>query len=258
LGPLLVVTWIALAVPTAARGPGDVKRYLDSAAAFYDKLDFERALDQARRAEAFSRGPDDDVQIALIEGIMLASLAREDDADAAFRKGLSLKPDAQLPYTVSPKIQKRFEAVRTEVNKVVGPLRELPETSASTPDTAAAAQSTDVDTSAGTSGPNTRVLSVIPAVAGVALVTAATISWVVAQGQYNSLTQGTVSPAVALQYKSSGPTNATVGWVCMGTGVVALGAAAVLFATGGKSSGVEASAMWIPGGASVALSGAFP
>jgi hypothetical protein len=232
----------------------DVGRYLDAAQAFYEKLDYERALDQARRAEQFSRGPDDDVKIALIEGIMLASLARDEDADAAFRKGLALKPEAKLPYEVSPKIQQKFESVRSEVTKVVG-VRQLPEFSSSTA-AKPLPETSEVVADAPTS--NGRPLAWVLGGTGVVCIAAGTVSWLVAKGRYDSLTNGGITPAVALQYKNDGPTYQTAGWVLTTVGIAAVGTAAILLAVNGRSDDVEASLLVTPAGASLGISGVFP
>jgi tetratricopeptide (TPR) repeat protein len=233
----------------------DVARYLDAAQAFYEKLDYERALDQAKRAEQFSHTPDDDVKIALIEGIMLASLARDEDADAAFRKGLALKPDAKLPYEVSPKIQQKFESVRTEVTKVVGE-RNLPEVSTSlTQDRPAVDTNAEVSASAGGS---LKPAAWVTGGAGLTMVAAGTVCWFVAMGRYNSLTGGGITPAQALQYKNDGPTYQTAGWLLVVGGLAAVGTSAILFGINSSREDVEASILVTPSGASVGLAGTFP
>ncbi|MFL5322119.1 MAG: hypothetical protein ACJ790_20825 [Myxococcaceae bacterium] len=117
---LLVCTLVLGALPAHAQE--DVQRYLTAAARLYENLEYERALDQLKRARGLSRGVDDDVTIALYEGIILADMGKKDDSRAAFKEGLFLKPDAQLPVKVSPKVTADFEAVRTEVKKEMAPI----------------------------------------------------------------------------------------------------------------------------------------
>jgi tetratricopeptide (TPR) repeat protein len=110
-------------VPAAAQATGDeVQRYLNAAARLYENLDYERALEQLARAKRYGRGVDDDVLIALYEGVILADLGRKEDALSAFRTGLLLRPDAKLPVKVSPKVAKDFELVRGEVQRELAPL----------------------------------------------------------------------------------------------------------------------------------------
>lgn len=113
----------ALTVPLSAHAQSDdAQRYLTAAARLYENLEYERALEQLKRARTLSRGVDDDVAIALYEGIILADMGKKEDSTAAFKEGLFLKPDAQLPVKVSPKVTADFEAVRREVKKELAPI----------------------------------------------------------------------------------------------------------------------------------------
>src|SRR3954447_4269576 len=91
---LLVCTLVLGALPAHAQE--DVQRYLTAAARLYENLEYERALEQLKRARGLSRGVDDYVTVALYEGIILADMGKKDDSRAAFKEGLFLKPDAQL------------------------------------------------------------------------------------------------------------------------------------------------------------------
>lgn len=114
----LALALLSLAIAPAAHAQrSDVDRYLTAAARLYEDLEYERALDQLHRARQLSRGVDDDVTIALYEGVILADLGKRDEALAAFREGLYLKPDAKLPVKVSPKVEREFEALRLDVKK---------------------------------------------------------------------------------------------------------------------------------------------
>lgn len=117
-------TGAALAVLLALSGSGaalgkteDVRRYITSAAHLYENLEYERALEQLSRAKRLASRPEDDVAIALYEGIILGDLGRWEDSRAAFKAGLFLSPDAKLPVKVSPKLEAELEKVRTEVKR---------------------------------------------------------------------------------------------------------------------------------------------
>src|SRR3954468_24322667 len=84
-------------------GQEDIRRYLTAAERLYHNLDNERALEQVQRAKQYASGLEDDVLVALYEGTILSDLGRADDAMAAFRTALLLKPTAKLPMKVSPK-----------------------------------------------------------------------------------------------------------------------------------------------------------
>lgn len=104
----------------AAQSP-EVRKYLNSAATLYEKLEYEKALKQVARARAKASGAEDEVAVAMYQGIILADMGREEKAVAAFESGLSLDPDAKLPLEVSPKVEAIFEKARTRVRKLLAP-----------------------------------------------------------------------------------------------------------------------------------------
>jgi len=235
--------------PPHAPGPDDARRYLDSAKAFYEKLDFERALAQVRRATEASRTPDDDVKIALIEGILQANLGHDPEADAAFRKALALGPDAKLPFVVSPKVEEHFEAIRAQVVKVVS-VRQLPEFS---PRETSGTHPEAVEASAPPPS-NGNTAAWVTGAAGATLLVGAGVSWLVAKGRYDAIAGQQIDPATALQYRNQGPTWQTTGWVLATSGMLALGASTAMFLWGGNGE-VTATAAIVPGGAAVGISG---
>jgi tetratricopeptide (TPR) repeat protein len=108
--------------PPALAQADDVGRYLVAAARLYENLEYERALDQLNKARKLSRGPDDDAVISLYEGIILGDMGKRDASLSAFREGLLLNPEIQLPVRVAPKVQKAFEDMRTAVKKEMAPV----------------------------------------------------------------------------------------------------------------------------------------
>lgn len=122
-----LLAWVislALLAPLASFAQDDaVQRYLTAAARLYENLEYERAIAQLERAKTLpNRTVDDDVAIALYEGIILADMGKKDQSIAAFKEGLFLKPDAKLPVRVSPKVVSDFESVRREVKKELAPI----------------------------------------------------------------------------------------------------------------------------------------
>lgn len=114
----------ALLLPAVAYTQHDaVQRYLFAASRLYENLEYERALEQLKRARTITgRTVEDDVAIALYEGILLADMGKTEESVAAFKEGLYLKPDAKLPVKVSPKVVRAFEAVRADVKKELAPI----------------------------------------------------------------------------------------------------------------------------------------
>jgi hypothetical protein len=118
LAPVIAMLTLLLAAPAFADVSPDVKKYVGSAAALFEKLEYEKALAQLKRAKAKSQGPEDDLRIALYEGIVLAEMG-DATAPAAFASALGMDPNAQLPLVVSPKVQRVFDKAKAQVQKVV-------------------------------------------------------------------------------------------------------------------------------------------
>ncbi|HEX8698179.1 MAG TPA: hypothetical protein VF815_05040 [Myxococcaceae bacterium] len=100
-----------------AQAQDDFDRYLSSAVQLYESLDYEDALQQIQRAKQLARGIKQDVAVALHEGIILAAMGREEPSEVAFRRGLTLEPEATLPFKVPPKVERSFKKVRASVKK---------------------------------------------------------------------------------------------------------------------------------------------
>ncbi|MDC0711855.1 hypothetical protein POL68_25530 [Stigmatella sp. ncwal1] len=79
--------------------------------------DFQRQL---LAAERLYESREQEVAVALREGIFLAGMGQWKKAQTAFRQGLLLEPEATLPLRVSPKLERDFEEVRTRVRKELG------------------------------------------------------------------------------------------------------------------------------------------
>ncbi len=112
----LLVPWVA-----RAQGSSEVRTYLSSISRLYDKLEYERALEQIASAKRLTRGLEEDVALTLYEGIVLADMGKTDKASAAFQAALFLKPEAKLPVQVSPKVERLFEKLREQVDPKPAP-----------------------------------------------------------------------------------------------------------------------------------------
>ncbi len=118
--PLVVA--VALLATLAVASEEDSQRFLNAAVRLYENLEYERALEQVRNAKKQAVTPDQQATAALYEGIMLSDLNKPDEARAAFKEALLLKPDATIPIKVSPKVSKDFEDTRTAAQKELAPL----------------------------------------------------------------------------------------------------------------------------------------
>src|SRR4051812_32445895 len=119
-----LIAVLAVAGTALAEVSPDVKKYVGSASALFEKLEYEKALAQLKRAKAKSQGPEDDLKIALLEGIVLAEMG-DVNAPAAFASALGMDPTAELPILVSPKVKKVFEKAKAQVQKVLDAEAEL-------------------------------------------------------------------------------------------------------------------------------------
>jgi hypothetical protein len=95
----------------------DFDRYLIAAIRLYESLEYEHALAQLGRARKLASTVQEDVIVSLYEGILHADMGRGEEARASFKTALLLDPNAKLPLSVSPKVEKEFETMRTRVKK---------------------------------------------------------------------------------------------------------------------------------------------
>jgi tetratricopeptide (TPR) repeat protein len=122
VAPRIAVVALLVAGVAHAQDLSEVQKYLLSASRLYQGLEYERALEQLKRAKSVAAGVSDDAVIDRYEGIVLFDLGKRDEALAAFKEALYLEPDATLPIKVSPKITEAFEATRVKVKKELEPI----------------------------------------------------------------------------------------------------------------------------------------
>ncbi len=126
--------------PRTALAATEFDRYLSAAISLYKDLESERALEQLKRARKVARGIEQDVAVALYEGIILADLGKWDSSRAAFRTALALDPEAKLPVLVGSKIEGEFEKIRERVHKDLARRKPRPEPRPTSPPPPAAPQ----------------------------------------------------------------------------------------------------------------------
>ncbi len=93
----------------------DFQTAFSAAVRLYEGLEYEQALQQLSRARALARTTEQEVSVALYQGIVQAELGQRVQSLSSFRTGLYLQPDAKLPAQVSPKVAQDFEEVRQAV-----------------------------------------------------------------------------------------------------------------------------------------------
>lgn len=103
--------------PRTAFAATTFENELAAAVRYYEDLEYERALKQLGLAQRRARTRPQRTRVALLRGILLAEMGRWSAARSAFRSALRLDPDATLPLTVPPKVERTFESVRAAVLK---------------------------------------------------------------------------------------------------------------------------------------------
>jgi tetratricopeptide (TPR) repeat protein len=121
--PLLLVL-LCLPLAVHAQGLSEVQAYLASVNRLYRNLEYERALERVQRAKRLAHSVEDDVALAVYEGILLAEMRRTEESTAAFQSALFIRPEVKLPVKVSRKVEKHFETVRAQVKQELALLRE--------------------------------------------------------------------------------------------------------------------------------------
>src|SRR3954470_15370420 len=118
----VVIALLSSAPSFAECKKDEFNRYLAAAVRLYEALEYERALDQLAKAKESSCGTDDDALLGMYEGTIRSDLGQGDQAKVAFKEALLLKPDADVPLKVSPKVKKLIESLRAEAKKELAPI----------------------------------------------------------------------------------------------------------------------------------------
>jgi tetratricopeptide (TPR) repeat protein len=244
--------------PTAAQAASEASKYLTAAVRLYENLEYERALQKLAQAKRLVRAMEEDVTIALYEGLIYADMNKWEEANIAFKEGLYLKPDAQLPAKAAPKVQRAFEAARQEVKAELARAAtpQKPSRPEQEPLVAAPPAASPAPVEVEARGSRSRAL--LPAAVGGGLLIAGGVMWGLAfseRGKLRSTEPQFATRDEVQRSASRGRTYQTVGFTLMGAGVVGLGLAAGLYATGAPAP-VAVSAT--PEGAAVFVSGRWP
>jgi hypothetical protein len=110
---------LVLATGAWAQAPGsEFERYLVAATRMLEATEFEKALSQLMRARMLISNSDQEVRLELLEGVVQGELGNTEKARRAFRAGLALELNAELPVKVSMRLKALFLAVREELSRV--------------------------------------------------------------------------------------------------------------------------------------------
>lgn len=121
-GAWLLVLWAWLApglaianTPDAEDPAGLFRHRIERAGTLYEALEYEKALNWLAQAKQVASTIDEQSEVALYRGLVLADLGRRKQALEEFRTGLTLRPEAKLPVAAAPKVERDFESVRKQV-----------------------------------------------------------------------------------------------------------------------------------------------
>lgn len=287
---IAAVSLSLLALPALAASE-DVRKYLRSATQMIETFKYDQALAQLKKAKQKSAGPEDDKEIALYEGVVLAEMGKADKSEAAFETALSLDLKASLPFEVSPKVDGIFKKARAKVEKLLGPqlAKEEEERKRKAEEEARAAEEARKAEEAkraeqerlaregappppplvGSSGVEKKMTGGearrffwIPGVLGLGLAGGGTVALLQARFNYDRLVGGQLTPAEALNARDTGKTQQTVGWILVGAGGAAVAASLAMLIFGGptevKADAPTAALVPVEGGGALVLSGALP
>ena len=232
-----------LAGPCLAANP-ELQKYLTSIAVLYENFENERALERIGQAKSLARGPEDDVAVALYEGIVLGEMDRMDEAARAFKTALRIDPDAKLPFKVSPKMVSMFEGQRAKTKSLLN----------SPP---APAPATSTSQQAPRSG-GARSWAWVPALAGGVAAGGAAFCFIQEKGRYDGLVNGTAPVGAAAGYRSDGKLYQAVGVALAVGAAVGWGVAGAMRLWGAPDAAVQPVVALGPGFTAVAVSGAWP
>ena len=103
---------LCLAVPLAARAENT---RLAAAIRLYQRAELDAASAELKAAEEQSKDEGDLVQILIYRGLVAAETGQTASMSESFKRALAMRPWAELPTDVSPRLAKMFQDARREV-----------------------------------------------------------------------------------------------------------------------------------------------
>ena len=112
-----------------AAGSAAVNVHLQAARRLYNTLNLEAAMAELKDAEADARARSDEdeiVQILILKGMIFADNGKPTEMDDHFKRALAMRPWAEVPPDVSPRLSKKFNDARKELWGSGGQLKAPP------------------------------------------------------------------------------------------------------------------------------------
>lgn len=226
--------------------------YIPAALRLYEAIEYEEALQALDKAAKWtSNTPEDEVRIALLEGILRFELRQDERGVSAFRRALAIDLEAQPPISVSPKIAEQLELVRRKMRiEIAGPKDPI------VPDPP---QPSPPEPSIPTLRERLAGYRLPIAIGGGVVALGGVLSWTRAKSLEGRLRS--VDPTITTRQQLDGTvregrTFESVGWVLLGVGAATTVGSLLLLDTPTPAPNVSAAPT--PGGAHVSLSWSLP
>jgi hypothetical protein len=233
--------------------------HLQEALRFYDALEYEKALGALAEArQGPSNTPEEQVHIEMLEGFLSFELHQPERGKNAFRRALSVNPEAKPTLRVSPKVLQALEEARAELRAA----REASPVVEAVPPRVVEAISPRTDTTDEAPGSGFGALSRfrLPIAIGGGVVTVGgVLAWTRARSLASRVRTADVSIKTRDQLESTlsqGRTFEKVGWGLMGLGIATTAGSLLLLDA--PASGARASIIPTQGGAHLALTWGLP
>ncbi len=230
--------------------------YIPAALRLYEAIEYEDALQTLDKAAKWpSNTPEDEVRIALLEGILRFELRQDERGVSAFRRALAIDLEAQPPVSVSPKIAEQLEQVRRKMRiEIAGPETPVVKNTPPPP-LPPSPQPPTLTTRERLAGYRLPI-----AIGGGVVALGGALSWTRAKSLEQRLRS--VDPTITTRQQLDGTvregrTFESVGWVLLGVGAATAVGSLLLLDTPTPTT-PSVSAAPTPGGAHVSLSWSLP
>ncbi len=222
--------------PAQATGASNAQAPLLSVSRLYEELEYEQALEEISRTKGYTHTLEDEVTLTLFQGIILAEMNLWKESATAFQTALRVRPEVKLPVKVSPKVEKHFEDVRKEITQELETIAKSssPPEFTPTPPPHSSLVIPDVPTEVA-SRSILRPRFLIPVIGGGILLVAGGTSWTLSRRELSRLRDNDSTLATrgdVQRVASRGRSLQSVSMGLLGAGLVGLGLAAGLYASG--------------------------
>ena len=136
LAPALAAALVLSGLPARAApdNPAVPSSHMAAAQRLYKTLNLDAAMDELKDAEADARSRSDEeeiVQILIMKGLIFADNGKPTEMDDHFKRALAMRPWAEVPPEVSPRLSKKFNDARKELWGSGGQMKPPPKKRAS-------------------------------------------------------------------------------------------------------------------------------